>query len=89
MDSDKFDQKFHSKAKKENIKCPIKYDSASSRLWELLISLIYLLTLWIIPINMATKFISLKNYINVEIISDLFLLVDILIIFLSTGHTIN
>ena len=73
--------------------CPIKKDSSIKFFWEFVINCTRGLSYFLIPTNIATIFLPLKNYVSVEIFIDFMIVIDIILNFVTEieidGETIN
>eukprot|EP00347_Sterkiella_histriomuscorum_P012208 403369479 len=65
----------------------IKQNSTFKIVWEFVIALVFIITFWIIPLNIATLFLPYEDMQSFEILIDFVIILDILVNFISEGVT--
>jgi len=61
----------------------IKNDSMFKLVWEFIIALVFIISFWIIPLNIASLFQPYKDFRTLEILIDFVIIIDIVINFIS------
>jgi len=63
--------------------CIVKYNSYVKPYWQFVISAVYIVSLWLIPMNICTQFMNYDDNQGLEIAIDFFCLIDIILNLIS------
>ncbi|CDW83278.1 voltagegated ion channel superfamily [Stylonychia lemnae] len=67
--------------------CLIKNNSMFKIVWEFIIALVFIITFWIIPLNIAALFKPYQELRVLEVLIDFVIIIDIIINFISEAET--